>query len=307
MIVSVIGFGSIGARHARVLQEVAERVSVVSRRTIDWTPSYHDIHTMIQKEQPEYVVIANETSRHTDTLLMLEESGYKGKIVIEKPLFREATEILRFGQSFDTSRIHVAYNLRFHPAILKIKQLLDGETPVSAHIYTAQYLPSWRPQSNYANSYSASKQQGGGVIRDLSHELDYLLWLFGDWQSLVASGGKISDLQIDSDDHFSAILRMENQAHVIFHVNYLDRSPRRQIVINTKTNTIVADLVASTVQTKDEQWTYQLARDDTYRSQHLDCMSDQPASACTFAEGYRVMQLIKAMEQSSENKEWIDR
>ena len=34
-------------------------------------------------------------------------------------------------------------------------------------------------KSNYLKSYSASKSKGGGVLLDLSHEIDYINWLFG--------------------------------------------------------------------------------------------------------------------------------
>jgi predicted dehydrogenase len=301
---TVIGFGSIGQRHARILQTMSDSVAVVSRRSSEWTPAYTSIQEMFKEYDPQYVVIANETAAHLETLIDIQNAGYKGKILIEKPLFRTFADLQHLKNS-DTSNMYVAYNLRYHPVIAKLKQMLQSETIIQAHVYTGQYLPTWRPNVDYSTSYSASKVQGGGVIRDLSHELDYLLWLFGDWQSLVASGGKVSDLIIDSDDHFTSIFRMANQAHVVLHINYLERTPRRQITVNTLNGTITADLISGSIQSQQEQFSFQTARDDTYRAQHLDCMSPAPLHMCSFVAGCHVMQLIEAMEKSSDSKEWI--
>ena len=58
----------------------------------------------------------------------------------------------------------------------------------------------FRVKSNYLKSYSASKSKGGGVLLDLSHEIDYINWLFGSFDVDYVFNGKISNLPISSDD-----------------------------------------------------------------------------------------------------------
>ena len=43
---------------------------------------------------------------------------------------------------------------------------------------TSTNLPTWR-KGDYTKSVSAKKKYGGGVINELSHELDLMLYLFG--------------------------------------------------------------------------------------------------------------------------------
>ena len=51
------------------------------------------------------------------------------------------------------------------------------------NIISNSYLPKWRKR-DYRTSYSSSKSQGGGVLLDLSHELDYLTWIFPNIKNL---------------------------------------------------------------------------------------------------------------------------
>ena len=84
MKVIVIGYGSIGSRHASVLTELGCRVAMVSRRNIDFDLSYSSLKEALVEEQPEYVIIANQTSEHFETLKTLTELGFEGTILIEK-------------------------------------------------------------------------------------------------------------------------------------------------------------------------------------------------------------------------------
>ena len=61
----VVGLGSIGQRHARVLQELGHGVTTVSRRG---DGDYTSIASAIAAARPEYAVVATETSQHAESL-----------------------------------------------------------------------------------------------------------------------------------------------------------------------------------------------------------------------------------------------
>ena len=144
----VIGYGSIGARHARLLEEIHCHTAVVSKREVDFPLSYIELTEALTVERPEYVVIANATNQHYETLQSLAALGYTGTVLVEKPLFGNEIKLpsLPFRNTF------VAYNLRFHPIIQRLKTLLEGEEVLSVQAYVGQYLPDWRPTTDYRSS-----------------------------------------------------------------------------------------------------------------------------------------------------------
>ena len=75
------------------------------------------------------------------------------------------------------NRYYVGYNLRFHPVLIYLKQFLIRKKIFSINVISHSYLPNWR-KINYRHSISANKKLGGGVLLELSHELDYLKWIF---------------------------------------------------------------------------------------------------------------------------------
>lgn len=298
----VIGYGSIGTRHVKLLKELGCRVAVVSRRDIDYHIKYNNIYNAIEAEQPDYVVIANETYNHFQSLACITKLGFQGIVLVEKPLFH----LFKKPPANNCQAIFVAYNLRFHPVIQNLYDLLQDEKILSVQAYCGQYLPLWRPRSNYRMSYSADRAAGGGVLRDLSHELDYLNWILGGWRKLTALGGHFSHLQIDSDDIFSILLETNRCPVVTIHLNYLDRVSRREILVNTDNHTIKADLVKGTLETDSAKEYFKTDKDFTYRLQHRAILDGNFNHPCSIEEGLTVMKMIEAVESSVARKEWVD-
>lgn len=299
----VIGYGSIGQRHARILMQLGCRVVVVSRREIQFSPAYRSLPDALEQENPDYVVIASETGKHYVDFEELAALGFKGTVLVEKPLFHTLKDIPanRFQNAY------VAYNLRFHPMLRRLAELAKEEPPLYAQVYVGQYLPGWRSGRDYQESYSARKNGGGGVLYDLSHELDYLLWLFGGWKKLTAAGGKLSSLKIESDDAYSLMLVMERCPVVHLHLNYLDRIGRREITLITESRSVKADLAGQTLRVNETTTPYPLERDDTYILQHKAVLSGEKESLCTLEEGLSVLKMIRAAEQAAEQGVWVVR
>jgi len=299
----IIGYGSIGTRHADILKEMGHNIYVVSKRDITDFPCYKSMDEAFESKNFDYVIISNETFKHYKSFAKLRELGYSGKLLIEKPVFLEPSSI---PQS-DFEKVFVAYNFRFHPIIRKLHEFLNGKDIYSIQVYVGQYLPDWRPNTDYTESYSAFRNQGGGALRDLSHEVDYINWIAGGWKRVAAIGGKFSELQIDSDDVFVLLLEMENCPVVSAQMNYLDRKARREIIINMKDHTIKADLIHSTLEIGGEMTMFEVEKGLTYTMQHNAILNGDYTTACTLKQGMDVLNLIHAAETASKMQKWINR
>ena len=299
--VAVVGAGSIGSRHQRILKQLGHQVSVVSANSPD--ADFRSMSDALERESFDYVVIASQTSQHVIDLSALIKNRFNGRVLIEKPLFEKLHTLEENGFSFAA----VGYNLRFHPAIVWLKDTLPKLGKLtSANFYVGQFLPTWRPDSDYRKSSSARDISGGGVLRDLSHELDLVQYLFGDWQQLTAVGGKFSDLEIATDDTFSILMTSTKCNAISVQLNYVDRIKQRYITINGNNGTVSIDLISNTAKFSDLNVKFSVNADDTYVAQHLAVISNDSQNTCSLSEALKVVETIQAIEKSAEKLKWIN-
>lgn len=296
----VIGHGSIGQRHARVLHEMGCAVSLVTRAPDVPYPRFSNVQAALQAVTPEYVVIANDTRLHGETLSMLAQSGFTGTSLVEKPMLARHDETC----TLPAGPLFVGYTLRFHPLIGRLFVLLAQETLWTLTAYVGQYLPDWRPRQDYRQSYSA-RCDDGGVLRDLSHELDYAQMLAGPWQSTIAAGGHLSDLQIDSEDSITVLAECARCRLVTLHMNYLDRSVSRWIIANGAFGTYRVDLVKGIFAHNGCEETIRLDRDAMIRDQHAAAFSGTDPRLCTLAAAMSTLRWIDAAHAAMTERRWI--
>lgn len=295
----VIGLGSIGERHARLLRGRGHRVAVVSRRD---GADYRTIAAAVRAEAPGYAVICTETADHARAITELAAASFTGRLNVEKPLFARPQPIP--ADSF--ASVHVAYLLRCHPALRRLKDWLGDTEVLSAQIYVGQYLPDWRPGRDYRQTASASTAAGGGVLRDLSHELDYAHWLLGPWTRLTALGGHWSTLEIDADDTFVILSEHARCRAATLHLNYLDRRLRRQIVLNTADHSFELDLIAGTLRRDgDEPEFFAPDRDAMIERMHDEILAGGTDHLASLADGMAVMAMMAAAERAAAGAGWI--
>lgn len=298
----VVGFGSIGRRHAQVLTDLGCKVVLVSSQSITDFACYKNINEALTRHPIDYTVIANPTYLHHQTLIELIHCDYRGVVLIEKPLFIN-TEVL---PPHHFSQILVAYNLRFCELLQTTKSLLSDDKIISFSAYVGQYLPNWRKNIDYKDSYSAKQNQGGGVLRDLSHELDYSQWFCGDVQDVTALGGQFSELEIDSEDIYSIIMRCTHCPVVTIQLNYLDRAPRRDILIHTNRHTFSIDLAQGSVSVDGEiKFQNSHAVAETYYRQHAAALAGKFELFCNYREGLTTVKLIEKITEANTKKQWI--
>lgn len=308
MNILIVGLGSIGLRHRRVLRALypSARIEVVSRHSLIEddviAPSMADVKEL---GSYDYFVVSGETHSHWEQLAYLDSSVVGKKIFVEKPL------LVAEGDSEIGRRnaIHVGYNLRYHPVITSLRTFLESRTVLSARVEAGQYLPRWRPGRDYRGSYSSSSERGGGVLLDLSHELDYSAWLFGELGALRAINRKVSGLEIDSDDLLELVGLTARGSVLSLGVDYLSRIPYRRLRVQCEDSTVFADLIASRIDyaVEDEPPRSVVLdagdRDATYASMHADILDSGGALACTVREARALTRTIESIRQS-ERRDW---
>lgn len=289
----VVGYGSIGQRHATVLQKIGVDVAVVSSRIDCHFTVYRTIEDALASQRFDYVIVATTTAKHFLDLQCLINLGYSKRVMVEKPLFHLPMNV----PSHSFSQIVVGYNLRFHPLLKRLKSKLLGQRLVSMVCYAGSYLPTWRPGRNYWESYSARRADGGGVLRDLSHEIDYMLWLGGYGASgAVGVLGHFSDLRIETEDVACFTFSTAECPAATCYLSYADVIPRRRLIVNTTTTTFELDLINNTLYDGSETISVTLERNDTYQSMHAAVLDDHVDGACSLEQGGEVVKFIETLE-----------
>jgi predicted dehydrogenase len=297
----VIGFGSIGARHARLLEQLDLNVAVLSRRAVEHSTVYSTLDIALSEHQPDLVVVASKTSDHLSDINALIAADYRGTALVEKPLFARHVPL----PANDFNRAYVAFNLRFHPVIEAFRKAISGRRIFALHAYAGQYLPDWRPGSDYRDGYSAHAHLGGGVLRDLCHELDLIRLFGGAPKSITALGGKVSDLEIDSEDAFSILMELQDCPLASVTVSYLDSQLRRTLIAHTDRGTLCADLAAMTLTDRDITQDIPSDRDVAYRAQLMAVINGEQDSLCSLERGLEINAMIDHAERASDERKWI--
>ena len=229
----IAGLGSIGRRHLRNLKALGVEDIIFLRSHRSTLPDEELAGYLVETEifaalahQPQAVIISNPTALHLDIAIPVAKAGCH--ILLEKPISNSLDrieELINAAQK-SGSRILVGYQFRFHPGLLRVKQLLDEGAigkPYSAHAHWGEYLPSWHPWEDYRHGYSARSDLGGGVILTLSHPLDYFRWLLGDVEAIWAFADRLGTLELDVDDTAEIGLRFTNGLLASLHLDYNQR------------------------------------------------------------------------------------
>lgn len=291
----VVGFGSIGQTHARVLDELGAAVEVVTRREGEGSAAHPSIAAALAHGAFDYCVVSSATSDHAADVLTLAEAGFGGSLLIEKPAAARSGE---FPDEATFSRVGVGYNMRFSPLVGWLEQRLKDQRTLVVDLAAQSFLPEWRPGRDHRQTASASRLRGGGVLRDLSHEIDLMLRLFGEPCEAKALGGNLGELEIDAETAVCAVLELERAPLATLRLSYLDRVPERRVRVTTELDTFEVDLLSGRCRSSDEEESFPVDWAQTYADLHLAMFAPDPGAVCTLEEGLKVVACIEELESS---------
>jgi hypothetical protein len=304
----VVGGGSAGQRHSKILLDAGAEVTVVEAdRSKNDALLGLGIHGVINNlaYAPSHItgaIVAVPTYLHAQCALPLLEAGLP--VLIEKPLAHTVADAERLRPY--AAQIRVGYSMRFHPAIQLIREHLpEIGRVIFAHAEVGQYLPQWHPDENYRNWYMAHAAQGGGALLELSHELDYLQWLIA--PIVFTKGNAVHTdhtLQIDSDDlaMLSGTMLPHDYVHIArftCRMDLIDRRYNRRVRILGEKDTICWDNDRRVVQAGSLFIPYPVERLIQFQreaSEFLAFAAGQPApTLCTYDDAFRTLAVCEGI------------
>jgi len=214
---AVIGFGSIGKRHCENLARLGVSRRIVVRRPEGQNPAFvppHGVRVVTSHAEAisaglDFAIVANPTRFHVETARRYLATGIP--VLLEKPISDNALDARELAAEAARAGVpaSMAYCMRYHPAYAAARAALQAGTigPVLyAKAWFESYLPGWHPWEDYRQSYAARKDLGGGALRTLDHEIDFLNWCLGSPAAVLGSSRRSGALEGDADDCAALLL-----------------------------------------------------------------------------------------------------
>ncbi|HSF52825.1 MAG TPA: Gfo/Idh/MocA family oxidoreductase [Algoriphagus sp.] len=317
----IIGLGSIGTRHFNNLKTLGyQNIALVSSKLIkpkewDGYEVFPNLELALEAYPFSHAFVCSPTAFHVDQLKLLVQARVP-KIYLEKPVSHNFNDLEQFKTTSENGvQIIVGYDLHFDPGLTMVKKLLSENAigkVYSANAFVGQYLPDWRPYEDHRKGMSASIERGGGVMLDLIHEFDYLLWLMGKAASVTAIYQKNEELEIETEDVADVLIKFESGVTGTIHLDYHQRVLIRNCVFTGSLGTIKWDLAARTVvligENKEEiRYNFStFERNDRYLEIVKTFMEEYSDDRiCTFEQGLESLQLVIAAKISSQSNSII--
>jgi predicted dehydrogenase len=319
----VVGNGSIGSRHLRIARKQFPNaeINVLGRSVVSKIPKFSSGYLTTVEEAiqyaPQIAVIANPSTFHIPVAHALAKSGTH--LLIEKPISSATDGVFELIETCKENDcvLQVGYNLRYSPSLQNFRKLLQtgliGEF-LSVRCEVGQYLPTWRPEHDYRQGVSAIKDLGGGVLLELSHELDYLQWIFGDVDWVRATLTQQSSLEIDVEDSAHLTLGFisktyERQLIGILNMDFIRHDQTRICTVIGSKGSLRWDGITGEVSVFEEgasSWrklfTHTPLRDETYLAEwqeFVSCVDTGTAPSVTGQDGLRVLEVVESARGSA--------
>ena len=320
----VIGYGSIGKRHAANALALGHEVVLLRHaagsgndRGLKEYASYDGVWA--KEARIDGAIICSPTSQHLRDALVMGRK--KIPFLLEKPPvmdLKAAGEFEKKLTALKFKRWDVAYNLRYYPVLRFIKEHLPKMGKIyCVRAYADYYLPHWRKGVDYRKTISASKALGGGVHRELVHEIDYVLWFLGMPEKVFGHVHRVSALEIDTEDMCSAILAYKNGTAVELHLGYLSQRLVRGCQIIAENGTLDWDMNSKKVSYQgkndhENRDVFRLPDNYEFNQTYLDelehfinMIKGRKPAMVSMQEAVGTMKVLAAIERSSRSGKWV--
>jgi len=193
---AVVGFGSIGKRHATIINghEDAELVAVIDiddakkkeAEQLFKVPAYENIDAL-KKNNIDAQVISVCTPNNLHAQVAVQALDSKYHVIIEKPmaLTKADCEQIIFKSLHVSRNVFVVKQNRYSPPSKWLKSVVEKDA--LSKIYMVQINCYWNRDERYykpGDWKGELAKDGGTLFTQFSHFIDIMYWVFGDIKNI---------------------------------------------------------------------------------------------------------------------------
>lgn len=319
----VVGSGSAGRRHALALRHLFPTAPIVLvKRSSTFQPldslrnadiTVVDSLDEATRTAPTFCVIASPATLHFTDLKVMSKNCLK--FLLEKPIAADSIDGRRLVELAGSRNlgISIGHHLRFSetPLVFRDQILRRSVSGLRAlRLAYGQHLRHWRPSVQPELTVTARKDLGGGVLRELSHEIDAALLLSDSLHEVrhahLSHTGAPTDGLVDTVADF---ILTSDEVDVNIHLDMTSDVPYRMWEAVFEDVSIHADLLAGTVTRVDADGQTRLLHESepgerdragvSLMRAALGIADDDDRFPCDIHQGLRILNTIEAVEESA--------
>lgn len=274
----VIGSGNIALRHYQNVRNLDKKSKMIMckrskteinkdaiKNNIQMTGYINNIYPRTSKS---LAIICSPAVSHVKDAILLAKKGFH--IFLEKPLSHNMNNIkklIRIMHNNNTVNL-VGYNMRFTDRFKSLKNILKSKNyndikKINVYAYTD--FRKWRKNKNYKDTVTFKKNLGGGVINELSHEIDYIVFLFNKPNSVYVESYKDNLINADIESNITATFEYKEYCfNIVFKLNMLSRKNKRSFDIIMNDSNIQVDHIANSLKIDEQEIFFKDHIDDSY-------------------------------------------
>lgn len=276
----VVGVGSIGLRHVRLLcekddlvVEVCEpRPEALERAGFGNLVRYDSLDQVLQT-RPYAVVIATPVEFHADQAVTALEAGVH--VLCEKPMASTLAGAKRMLEAANSAPgvLSFGFNLHFHPGLRRLQDLIGAGA--LGQVLQVQYRTgSYITLVNSRSRYQAALE--GALLMDYAHQPDAVHWLVGERPvGVYMVARQAGSLEFSSNPNYlTMVCDYESPLLSTIELNYVQMPQRHEIEVIGDEGWAAYDFESGAFQlaSRAEQALVQecvpVERDDLYRKEH---------------------------------------
>ena len=328
MRVLIIGAGSIGERHLRVLQSLhrctkvefcephpQRRAEIALRYSIPDASAFADLEAALASTTYNAAVIATPAPSHVAIGLRLTRLGIHH--LVEKPLSLTLAGVDEYTRAVDKAGVLVAvgYVHRAHPAVAAIRQqIASGRFGKLLDLTFAAGQPFATLRPAYRDVYFAKPELGGGAINDMiTHFYNMGDWLAGPISRLVTDAAHQTLAGVSVEDTVHTLARHQGGTMATYAINLYQHPNECFVTAVCELGTLRADYARRrwSWTGEDGVWTHEAVSvphgDEMYRIQNaafLDAVEGRGHVLCSLKDAVRTLRVNMASHRSVAESSW---